>query len=333
MKKLLAVLLAALMILGMCACNKDEGKGNDEFALMTDAVIRNISGENEMIMKMTFEYDDNYKIIGSKIYYEDKLYTDMVCDGDPYRPLSQTDYDEDGNVQYTSTYTYDANGNELTYIRKDAEGNVLSSTANTYSPEGWLTREEYYYEDGDPNWTAYTYDAHGHKISEKNGQGESVWTELTFENTCNGDKLAEVKVYDADGTLTRTETYDADGNQTLQILYSDMGSEYARTEYTYQNGKLVLQMESWGENEYYRTEYTYNDAGDVTEVRNTSVYGEESSESKTVITYENGKLASAKAYENGELEGEYTFNYRNVTVSKEQAEKLAEIYNQMFSAF
>lgn len=329
MKKLFAILLAALMILGLCACNKDAENENREFPLMTDAVIRYIDGENEQTMKMVFEYDDNQNIISSKIYRGEKLFTELVCDGDPYQPLSQTDYDENGNVQVTSSFTYDSNGRELTYTRKDKDGNVIHHTSNTYTPEGWLAREEYSYGEDEVNWITHTYDSYGNKTSQKSGQGEDVWSEETYENIYNGDKLVEVKAYDAQDKLSTCEKYDSDGNLIQSIIYSDMGTAHACTEYTYQNGKLVLRLEKWGEDEEYRTEYDYNDAGNVTEVRYTSTYGEESSNSKQVFTYENGVVSNVKAYENGELEVEYIFNYRKATMSKEQAEKLAEIYKRM----
>lgn len=329
MKKLFTIVLAVLMVASLWACKKDAEQESDKFPVLTDIVMRQIDGEDVQEMKTVVEYDDAYNIIGAKMYMENKLYSEIILDAATTRPLSEKDYDEDGNVEYITSYTYDANGNELSNIRKDKDGNLIWSNTYTYTAEGWVATEEWSYGDGEADWTKYTYDSHGNKISEKSGNGEEIWNEYTYENTYSGDKLTEVKSY-RDGVLQELYCYDADGNPVLEIGYAEDGEEHYRSEKTYENGKLVLAVSRWSEDEGNRQEFIYNDAGELTEVRYTSFYEDESSESKTLITYDNGMAVNVKLYENGELEGEYFYNYKNEDISKEQAEKLAKIYKSEF---
>ena len=328
MKRFLTFMLAVLMVASLWACKKEAEGESTEYPVMTDFVMRYIDGEDVQEMKTVLEYDDAYNIVGAKMYLDNKLYSEITFDGEGTRPLSEKDYDEDGNVAYIATYTYDANGNELSNIRKDKDGNIQWSSVYTYTAEGWLASEEWDYGEGESDWTKYTYDAHGNKISESSGSGDEVWSEYTYENTYSGDKLTETKCY-RDGVLVEKYQYDADGHLILDIGYTEDGEETYRCEETYQNGKIKLVVTSWGEEEESRKEYIYNDAGELTEIRYIDTYMEESSESKTLMTYDNGVLANVKEYDNGELEGEYVYNYKTESMSKEQADKLAAFYQTM----
>lgn len=327
MKRFFALMLAILMVASLCACKKDEG-ATKSYPVMTDMVMRYGSGDETREVKTEIEYDDAFNIVGYKMYMDGKLYTEGTLDGAFNRPLLEKDYGEDGTVEYTTTYTYDANGNELSSTRKDKDGALVWANVYTYTAEGWLATEEWDYGEDETDWTKYTYDSHGNKISLKSGSGEEIWSEYTYENTYSGDKLTEVKSY-RDGVLQELFRYDADGNQILEVSYNSEGEETYRCEETYQNGKIMLVVSAWGVEEESRREYIYNDAGNVIEIRYTETYMEETSESKTLITYDNGVIVSVKEYDNGELESEYVYNYKTETMSKEQADKLAEFYSSM----
>lgn len=325
MKRMFAFALAVLMVLGLCACNKEdpaEKTGEPNFGLMTEAICRYIDGEEVETLKMVLEYDENYNIIAGKTYLEDRLYTEATFGQDVFHPLSQIEYDENGKVCDATTYTYDADGKELSRVTKNAAGEAMYSTVNTYNAQGKLISAVTTELDGNQSWERYTYDDRGNMTSVQYGSGEETWFDTTYENIYDGDKLIQVKSYEED-VLRQSASYDAQGNTVLEIQYTPEGDEVFRTEYTYENGKLLREVHMVGGEEHYRQENVYNDAGELVEIR---YINEGGYESNTVITYEKGQYASIKAYDAGELEMEYVFTYRDVSVSPEQAAKLTELY-------
>ena len=346
--------MAMVMALSLCACGKDDtknptdgptkapttpttsttGENNNadpetgNFSLLTDMSIRYADGEDSEIIKLEMTYDDDFDIVGYKVFMEGKLYSEVTCDKKTCKPLSQRDYSEGGTIDCTYDYTYDENGKELEAVSTDGEGTVLYSRSNTYTPEGWLESSVSSFADengGYITYERYTYDEQGNALSYISGSGDEIWTIIVFENIYDGDRLSEVKTYE-DGILQWCEQYDADGNLVTELSYGSEGEVFSREEWTYENGKPVRRVITNDGVESYREEYTYNADGQLVELR---AFDEGEYHGGEVYTYENGDLVNLKLYDHETLEGEYTLNYRKVTVSEEQAQKLAALYATM----
>lgn len=350
MKKWIALLLALVMALSLCACaEKDDvsKKGDGEkvevslFAqiLMTET---NSDGETET-MKAVVEYDEDYNVIGTKTYSNDKLSYEVTYDKDINKPLVQKSYSEDGVRSDVTEYTYDENGNCLentsTYY---GEETLVSKCVSTYDANGNVLTEKYYengelnYEyrysytasgkleeevniwDGEESWTRYTYDEQDNILTEEQGVGEETYTTKSYKNTYENGKLTQVEVYEGD-ELDERICYDADGNETLTASYSD-GEEYYRTETTYENGKLVKYVSYYDGEESYKRLCTYNADGKITE--RSYIYSDGETYRNTYSYNDNGDLVGVKGYEGDELEGEYTVTYKTVTVSEEVAQRI-----------
>lgn len=354
MKKLIAMLLALVMILSLCACDK---KNSTEEELETAYLLSEISATQTdsegktSTMKATMKYDDDYNLIGGETYQDGKLVYKSTFDKDPQKPLVELEY-EDGKETSRTTYTYDANGNLLersgnrNYNGKnstfkyiftyDANSNMLTEKnysngklenefIYTYTAFNKVATEILRYSYGEEVHCTYTYDQHENKISETRtwqyDNGETRSTQTTYENTYDGDKLAEVKTYE-DGKLESWEKYDANGNETLRVYYyGDDGEESSRYESTYdEDGKILKRVDKWG-GETNTTTYTYNSSGKIVE---TNYSAQDGRTSRSAYSYDdNGNVTGMKTYTDGKVTMEYKLNYKEVSVSKEVAEKIA----------
>lgn len=355
MKKWIALCLAFIMALSLCACDgkKDKNAKDDgetvTAAKLTEVVMTETDSDGETnTMKATLEYDEDHNLIASKTYLDDKLSYSVTYDKDMEKPLVELEYDDEGKVNDRTENTYDANGNRVernssyTYDGEtttsklvstyDGKGNVLTEKSYrngeleydytyTYTDSGKIATESVKWSGGDSSTEVYTYDEHDNVLSititQCYGDEEEVRL-TTYENTYENGKLAEVKCYE-DGALFRTEKYDADGNQILYVNYTD-DSEYSRTESTYENGKLVKEVDYYDGKEESVSTYTYNADGKLTE--QTYTYGDEESQRRVYTYNDNGALVGMKIYRGDEVRMEYTLTYENVTVSKEVAKKL-----------
>ena len=354
MKKLMAMLLALVMILSLCACDK---KNSTEEELETAYLLTEIgatqtdSEGKTHSMRGTVEYDDDYNVIGTKTYEDGKLSMEITYDKDMDKPLVEQEYDEDGKKTDRTEYTYDANGNllersgsysydgETTTFKEvctyDANGNKLTEKEyrnNELQYERTTTytafnkpAKEVVNNYGDETIYTYTYDEHENVISckteRKFADRDSYSYEEIYENTYEGDKLVEVKCYN-DGTLEEYTKYDANGNEILRVYYfGDDGEESSRYETIYDtNGNVLKRIEKWDEKSNITT-YTYNSKGDCIEAVET--YGDEE---RSRITYnydDNGNCTGLKMVRDGNVQLECTATYKEVKVSKEAAEKIA----------
>ena len=371
MKKLIAMLLALVMVLGLCACSdsgkteeKDDEKeggggkgGTTTVGKLTEVVMTETSSNGSTnTMKAVLEYDDNQKLIATKTYLNGKLEFDATYDKDIEKPLLEVMYDDDGkeHARYEYSYTYDANGNCLEQTERytgsngnsdfdkivktyDANGNVLTSKeyddgelfweySYTYTATGKLaTSTEIRYEENEErSTTTYSYDKYDNLVVETTVGPYGTYA-YTYENTYANDKLVEVKRYDNDGALSSHKQYDAEGNCTLNVSYSAYdGQETCRTESTYENGKLVKEVEYSDGEKYSEIIFTYNADGKLAE------YIDKVSDRRRVYTYnQSGDVTGVKTYYDNELRTEYTLTYENVTVSKETAELLEKIVDDL----
>lgn len=354
MRKMIALLLALVMVLSLCACAEtetpeatggstaatvpttpsdptnpsDPSDPVDEGNFYVVSQIKNhIIDEEDFYVVIDLTYDEDYNIVGFKVYENDLITAAYTFDKSIEKPLTALDYGKNGVVESREEFTYDDHGNLL--------------TGRTYFGDEMMTE------------AIYTYDDQGNVLTKYYDNGEEDWTE-TYVNTYENGVLTEVKIYTGD-VLDQMIRYDADGNEILNIYYY-FGEEGTRDESVYENGKLIQTVEYADGLETSREEYTYNSNGDmltrivkyegVESHRQENTYNEagqlieikyfngDSYSANTVYTYAaDGSPESVKAYDEGELELESTFTSKKTTVSEEQIQILTDLYAMLIEDF
>ena len=308
MKKLIAMLLALVMVLSLCACNKkDDGAAEEEKEtayLLTEVVMTSTDDDGKAhTMKANLEYDDDYNVIGLKSYEDGELVYERTFNKDIEKPLLDLGYDEDGEVNDRTEYTYDDKGNLL-----ECKGSY------TYGGVTTTFRE------------VCTYDGNGNKLTEKSYRNGELDYEYTYTYTATGNVATEIYISSSGYKSHYTYSYDEHDNVvSVKEEYKHDGevSSYELTyENTYENGKIVKHVSNLGTDTY-----TYNSAGKITEYSYTSSEG---NTKRMTCTYDdNGMPIGVKHYEGGEVRMEYTLTYKEVEVSKETAEKIEAIVEKL----
>ncbi len=261
--------------------------------------ILDVNGE-----AVELEYDrDNYTqtvkdVFGNSTTYVYDERGNVLTEVDPVGLVIKRTYDDDNNMLtetiitdesgpegYTTTYSYDGNGNLLsttaplgdtTFKTYDSNNNLLSTTdslgnttSSTYDSRGNKTAVTYpdgsvatFSYDRAGNLTAITdggtlmvsseYDNAGRVIRQVDANGE----ETAFTYDANGNRLTETRTVEG-RTLTSTLTYDRSGRMTS---YTDFGGNVSSFEYN-AAGNRIASTDGLGR----RTEYRYNESGALVE--------------------------------------------------------------------
>jgi RHS repeat-associated protein len=149
------------------------------------------------------------------------------------RTLTKVENANDANAKQTTSYTYDANGQQVTMIQPSDNG-ATATTQTTYDPLGRVATSTQNYGSTDPNnpplTTTTTYDADGHTLSTSNPTGSTAngydalgrtLTAATY-NPSNVVQTSQATTYDTHGnalittsssltnpSVTVTRSYDA----------------------------------------------------------------------------------------------------------------------------
>lgn len=159
---------------------------------------------------------------------------------------NNTDSDNDGNFNVTRDITYDDNGNQLTYITKDAAGAVTQSQINTYDENGkQLTLRVKDGAEAILTHSAASYDDNGNQLTrsfDRNRNGIFEQEEITtFTYDTSGNQLTID--YESDGIINVVDTYDTNGN----ILTSGTADTvYFNYSYDANGNKLIENYDSEG---------------------------------------------------------------------------------------
>ena len=354
MKNWIAILLALDMALSLCACGGNGGNDGEKeepkkvtASLLTEfvAVQKEIGGDT-VTMKALLEYDDDYYVIGTKVYEDDTMVMEITYDKNPGKPLLQQDYkdgkktsrreytyDESGNtlmqycynaageIEWGYTYVYDADGNQLSEKCYDLDG-LTSEYTCTYDSNGnLLTAATTWPTNPDEYRMVYTYNELGDRLTQGRYVNGQETESISYDHIYTDGKLVVTTAY-TDGKRIHMTQYDSDGNKVLECDYHE-GNESYRTEYTYENGKLVKQA-GYSDGEE-RSKYlcVYNDDGKLTE---RVVYYEGAVDNRLICTYnETGDAVHIQSYNETMGDIEYTITYQSVTVSKEEAKRIAQL--------
>ena len=143
-----------------------------------------------------YDYDKNFKLLEIEDLSNDTIIQDDKSCSNHIKIIREiTDPEELLQLLYRF-YTYDKNGNELTY--KDSTGYF---SEYTYAEDG----QELTYKGSNGYWREYTYDENGNQLTYKNSTGyfcEKTYTKSGKQLTCK----------DSTGYWSEY-TYDENGNQ------------------------------------------------------------------------------------------------------------------------
>lgn len=350
MKNWIAILLALVMALSLCACSKNvpvdqEDNKNVTVSLLTDILaVRTEANGTIVNTKVVMEYDDDYNIIGIKTYEDDELVLESVYDKIPDKPLVQQYY-ENGKKASRTECTYDSNGNTLTQYSYNAAGEIEWGYVYAYDADGNRLSEKCYDLDGLASEFTCTYDQNGNLLTATttwptnsdalrtvytyNEQGDKL-TEIRYVNDREMEHLSYEHIY-TDGKLTTTyhgdqrigvTQYDSDGNMVLECSYSG-NNELYRTEYTYKNGNLVKQVSFSQGEETSSLQCTFNSDGKLTE---RIAYREGAVDNRLTCTYdESGNAVRIQSTNDAMGNVDCTLNYRSVAVSAEIAKRIEQM--------
>ena len=317
-------------------------------SLLSQAIVDTFYGDENEEVRSVLEYDQDYNLIGVKMYQEDRLACEITYDKDPTRPLVElTYYGEEGEDAERTEYTYNDQGLILScvsdfdamYYTYDEDGRLLTEAWEgreiryTYDENGNNTRIEEYCDgewdctrlyrydaegklvgssyNSNYGYSTSTYDDFGNLLETFSGEGDQLTGDeitLRYENTYDNGKLVDVKIYQGE-VLDAHQQYDDAGNQTLYITYHGDGGREA-----------------------YREEKDYDENGRLTRYLVRYSDGEMSYANTTTYNYdENGLLICMSEYYYDELVTQYTPVYEAVDVTEEMAEKIAKVTEQIFT--
>ncbi|MCL1951429.1 MAG: hypothetical protein FWF60_02245 [Oscillospiraceae bacterium] len=181
MKKLLSLALAAVLLLGLCACGR-----TSEPAPTTSPPIAETG-----VVPATLPQPNQ-------------------------KPKQKVYYSADGTLHFTMTYEYDERGNEIRREQHFADGGAYTYTLqNTYNEKGQLVQADIQINGGDSGYITYEYYAdgqlirsvyidtgfgefNGHTTYTYNKQGQLIQTEWVNDNPSRS-----TFEYDAQGLISR----------------------------------------------------------------------------------------------------------------------------------
>lgn len=202
--------------------------------------------QNGLIMTETFVYPTS---TAKNSYYYDA--------NDNLIRLESMDGNNSGTIE---TYTYDANGNQLTCVTRNTDDAFTSTETRTYDKNGNMLTCSYTTSDGYKTSTTYAWDAAGRMTGSwtTDNDGQKFSEENTYD--ANGNLVKSVE----DGKYTTTWTYDANGN-CIREDFDDGENTQSSTVYTFDANGLLLKETYTSNGIYdvgYVTVYTYDADGD-----------------------------------------------------------------------
>ena len=258
MKKLLALILAAVYLLSLTACQTET-----ETKYLQTSVTQEYMGT--VTLKTEIQYDSNgtqtaniQYTNGEETSRSEYSYTDnsviihITQDGESGTMKQVYEKDAAGNIIRAEMYvdeelysvtdcTYDSRGNRLTNVQNTIAVGMTYTTTYTYDENDNPIRIVNDYSSGAGSVTENTYDEKGRlslsMIYDLEGtltsKEEHKWTTETSE---------VVETYDAAGNLTSTaaNTYDGHGNKLTSETYDNAGKLTLRITYTYEKFEVPV---------------------------------------------------------------------------------------------
>jgi len=227
-----------------------EGKYDEAIGMLDEAKADMEVEEYALLMSNAYLYKEDY-VAAADMLVEKIAETDSQVLKDRLEyirantiKLETLEYDQQGNMVYSTTYEYDDAGRLLKSIGLDASGD---QTRNS----------EYEYE----------YDDKGNKIKEVYSLGnEKAWNSA-FDNIYKEDgSLESVITYDEEGIILHIDDYDDFGNVIMRTMYNE-GEVFSYYKYEYDESGRETSLEfgyATGEVQYKNT-YEYKEVNGLIE--------------------------------------------------------------------
>lgn len=319
-----AILLTVAILSSMVACTSPQNHETEDTVtvyLRTDA--NRYRDNNEISNSWKFSYDS----IGNLLSVSGR-----DGEGKEYYHIEH-EYDNENNVKLT-TFNYDRL--EKFCFRYEYEYNSSGSKKTTYSDGDLHSEEEYdcnskitssidYHKDGTEIWRRsnyeYEYDGNGNIILEIRYDDGIEMQRIKYEYDNKSNIMLEVR-YD-NGIETKREEfeYDENGRKTLYVLH-EKGVETICEEYKYEfaysnNGNVTLEICYCNGKASHRYEYDGNGVKKL-EVRYSD--GEEFER----VEYDKNGCPIQYTFHGSSGTSITTFQYKELTLSRQQAEKVAK---------
>lgn len=272
MKKLCALILAALMALAMCAC-ADNGANSPEPAESAPAETKDISSfdKSDGLLRRELRYNSDGLLFNTVIY----------------------EYDADGNILTETTLgVNDAPVGYKEYQREDGSLSVMISYAASgpeeyneeyrvvyeYNDAGSISKETTLVDSAETSVTTYSYED-ARLVGEQYSELGVTLSEVKYEYDENGLLvLTETSDLLEGGVTTLLNSYD-DSGRLIKTESSTDGGEATVTEYAYdENGSCTSTVVTFGSETVSSTEssYEYDEPGNVVKCTRTEGDGQSS---------------------------------------------------------
>ena len=306
MKKLLSIILTALMAVNLAACG-NAGSSGDEIKLATGFFQHYSDGGLSAFGEYTYKFDKYGNIIKECYYSGGNLYSTIERSFSSYgiqidessytrgdRLENYKEFDEDGNLARETIYSYTGDVDQVNEYNSD--GLIVYKESFSYSH--YIVRYEY-----DENGTLVK------KYEEDYDDDDNIEFTYVFE-------------YDSDGNYTRRIVTDAEGNTTVDMYNDEVVTDG--------NKRTILEYGADGEVRY-RTEEEYDDKGNLLSKVTYVAYDDDRLLSREELTYDDENRVIGRIYESLDLT-EYKYEYADEGyMCKESIIKHDMVYSEGFS--
>lgn len=296
MKKIFCFLLAAVLLVSLCACTEQEAAESDEAD--SDAESAGLEPEGGCLLPGRIEIlmeggAVNYAV---DLSYADRTLTvsagdriccvlefdeagnpvqEIVCDqnGDEMRierkyedGLLMTEFIYDGKTRVSiAKYEYDGNGNELVMNRT---GWYAERRESEYDANGNCVQQITYHDTGEEKRNCvYAYDEQGRLVHKEDSYDIGYTYDYSYDALGRLDRTTQY-YFGVAVAMIGVNTYDEAGRLIDQTWTDGEGYEkFERYSYLYdENGNLVKSTEyASGDYPWHETTYAYDENGNCTE--------------------------------------------------------------------
>ena len=209
MKKILSLLLAAVCLLSLCACQQEDP--NSRTVYIIEKSSTDYTDGNMLIVEYTYDPDDN--------------------------PLKSVHTYNFGGYVSSVTYTHDYNDFGQTTEHTD----VTSKTVYNYDSKGLLISSLIYYDEQIDAAQQFHYE-NDQLVKSEWIAGGTVFSYSTYEYNKN-NRVSKVNTYDGQGTLASYAEYkySSNGKSCTVKCYNADGSLYYTQTITYKAIKVPLE--------------------------------------------------------------------------------------------
>ncbi|NLA24355.1 MAG: hypothetical protein GX879_05250 [Bacteroidales bacterium] len=140
---------------------------------------------------------------------------------------------------------FDENGNLLSEIKYNKDGEITSRHYNIYNDKALLEKSEYVDNEHETSEThEYFYDDNGNLIKETTDFGQGFLSVFVFEKDFKNNQIRIIE-QDEDDEIeeTKVQTFDEDGNLLEEISYNDANKEILKTINIFDHNKRIIKKE------------------------------------------------------------------------------------------